>query len=188
MELEFWPSSLSDTKDVNYEVKSIPGSSIPIRHWVSSGERRLSFTVVLVCEIDPGQNLGLSGGVAVPIVSSQLGKHIQQYSSTSRGIVDIDKAARWIHSFLYPARYHRNDGHAIPPRKIMVVFPGTQLDEKGGRGLLGQVISCPTEIKSWFPSGAPRFATIELTIAQIQDNPWRSFAPTSDDLLSGVTS
>lgn len=182
MELEFWPSTLSDSKDVNYEVKSIPGSSVPIRHWVSSGERKISFTVVLVCEVDPGQNLGSAGGTSIPIVNSQIGKHLQQYSSTARGIVDINKAVRWLRSFMYPS-YDQNDGHSIPPHQMMVIFPGTQLDERlRESSFLGQVVGCPVEYKLWFPSGAPRFATVELTIAQALESPLRRDAPTNEDL------
>jgi hypothetical protein len=50
--LQYFPETLTDSKAVNYQVKDIPGGSLPLYQWVSSGAREISFTAVWTTDVD----------------------------------------------------------------------------------------------------------------------------------------
>jgi len=51
---QYYPASLQDTKAVTWATKEIPGGSLPLYQWVSSGERQISFTACFSCDVDYG--------------------------------------------------------------------------------------------------------------------------------------
>ena len=54
---QYYPASLQDTKAVTWATKEIPGGSLPLYQWVSSGERQISFTACFSCDVDYGADL-----------------------------------------------------------------------------------------------------------------------------------
>ena len=49
---QYFPDTVSDTKQVNWTPREIPGGSLPIYQWVASGERLISFTAYFTADVD----------------------------------------------------------------------------------------------------------------------------------------
>jgi hypothetical protein len=49
---QYFPETISDTKQVSYQPKEVPGGSLPLYQWTGSGERAISFTAVFTTDVD----------------------------------------------------------------------------------------------------------------------------------------
>jgi len=49
---QYFPDSIQDSKQVNYQTKEVPGGSLPLYQYVNSGERQISFTVYVTTDVD----------------------------------------------------------------------------------------------------------------------------------------
>lgn len=169
--LQYWPDSLSDSINVTYESKSIPGSTAAMQQWISTGPRTLNFKAKLACEIDLK---------AMPVSP--------QFLSLRRGdksVLDINAVVLWLRRFLYP-KYdkRRNEAGSSPPHNLWVCFPNTVLNYRpaGEAGIptqlqvppmsafLCRMTKCDVEYKAWFPSGQPRAAEVDLSFVEIVEN------------------
>lgn len=154
--LQYFPESLTDSKAVNWAPKDIPGGSLPIYQWVSSGERTISFAAVFSCDVDFSKNPEL---IEMKIKAAGL----------ERRNVDIRSAVAWLRSFTLPSY----DRFTAAPRKLLLALPGTGIGLAGGSqfgdddAILAIMTECSVEWTSFFPSGQPRLATANLTFAQI---------------------
>lgn len=168
--LQFWPESLSDKKEVSYDAKSFPGSSLPIQQWTDSGSRSISFTVVLVNEIDKAFRRKIGPGKF-----GNIKENLQQYIDVigaqgrfyrpGKYVVDINSTVTWLRKFMYPSRVEPT-GTIAPPRKLYVIFPGTKLGAIN-QGLLCVMTGCDVDYLGWFPDGTPRIATVSLSFNEI---------------------
>lgn len=158
---QYFPDSLSDTKAVTYEPKEVPGGSLPLYQYSSSGERTISFTAYFTTDIDhlSGQQtidwaatLGDSAG------DQSLPPGTEQQSPTASGAVEavytrlaasgaldrnpfIPGMLIWLRRFLFP-RYgeHAEVGVPLtkPPHKLLLHIPGSEIELYGGAGGFSQ--------------------------------------------------
>lgn len=185
---QYFPESITDTKAVNYATKDIPGGSLPLYQWTSSGERIISFQAVFTSDVD----LGLDPSLFAQIVSKG---HVRRN-------VDIRTALLWLRTYMLPT-YGQTVEVGVPltqsPRKLDLYIPNSGIGLLGGAsqnmGTLGErraalqgysvttsssdastnisadhvlclMTQCDVTYEAFFPSGMPRIATVQLQFAQ----------------------
>jgi hypothetical protein len=180
---QFWPQQVTDRYQVNYATKSIPGASHPLYQWTGGGGRTISFDAQFVTELaedtsgtttQVGFNAriqadtGVLGGAAVTAVGNAITAGLLP---SSRYIVDVAAALASLQRYLYgtyPSTGTGTAGLIQPPRKLVLVLPGTSLGRsKANDGILCILKSADVTMESFFPSGEIRSATVSLEFAEI---------------------
>ena len=171
--LQYFPESLSDSKSVSWQSKEVPGGSLPIYQWTGSGERSLSFTAQFSTDIDlVGATRQINAAVAATDFSS-LQARIKN-AGQSRYNVDIRAAVAWLRSHMLPT--YDSSGRSVAPPKVMVYIPRSGIGLVGGSSPVSRqnvdavvcvMTSCEVTWEKYFPSGAPRIASVSLAFAQV---------------------
>lgn len=174
LRLQYFPETISDSKEVNWSPKEVPGGSLPLYQWISSGARTLSFTAVFTTDVD----FSLEAKKLLDL-SVDLRSKLKSDGELNRN-VDIRAAVLWLRRFMMP-RYGKPDG-VTPgpltnaPRKLQIFMPGTGIGLAGGCSptmhsgpdfITAIMTACEVEWVQFFPSGMPRIATVSLAFAQI---------------------
>jgi hypothetical protein len=190
LKFQYWPEAITDTKAINWTGREIPGGSLPIYQWISSGERILAFTAVFTCDND------------------FLDDDAQQNSSFSRlqstGVmnknVDVRSAVVWLRRFMFP-RYGQPGALGVPnvfaPHKMILSFTNLGLGISGGANPADAqynahdvpciMTQCDVTYVSLFPSGLPRIVEVQLAFAQVaQLAGSQVLFPQSGDLGGGI--
>ena len=198
---QYFPETISDTKAVNYQGREIPGGSLPIYQWISSGERVLSFTAIFTSDVD--------------LLSDEEGFTQMKQNGLLRRNVDVRSALLWLRRFMLPS-YGESAGLGTPltqaPNKLILKIPNSGIGLQGGsfaaklpdemaksfgedtdEVVMGDSIAaimtqCDITYEAFFPSGLPRIATVQLAFAQVaQFGGYVSFPRTSgylDNIVS----
>jgi hypothetical protein len=164
---QYWPDTVSDTKTVNWAAREIPGGSLPIYQWISSGERIVSFTATFTSDMD----------LASSNASADLGNRLKNVGQARRN-VDIRSAIAWLRSFMHPTYGSPTEVGvplAIAPQRIKLILPGSGIGVGGAAAvdlndvdeILCVMTQCDVTYESSFPSGLPRVVTVGLAFAQI---------------------
>jgi len=176
LRFQYFPETLSDTKAVNWTPREVPGASLPIYSWISSGERTLSFTAVFSSDVDlvtVEENKGFG--------ASDITTRLKAIQAEDRN-VDIRAAVLWLRAFMLPT-YGTEGPLGIPaataPPRLLLVLPRSGLGTAGGAYSTGNtpddvqciMTQCDVSYEAWFPSGLPRIATVALAFAQVAQNP-----------------
>lgn len=180
LRFQYFPESIQDSKAVNWTPREIPGGSLPIYQWISSGERTVTFTAVFTCDLDL-----LSAQVADDIPN-----RLESVGQTDRN-VDIRAAVAWLRSFMFPT-YGAESAVGVPiaeaPQRLLLVFPRGGLGLAGGAAspggvfvpsgsvgeieqMLGVMTACDVSWDAFFPSGLPRIASVSLSFVQLGQMP-----------------
>lgn len=151
---QYFPESVQDTKAVNFQQKEIPGGSLPLYQWVSSGERILTFQATFTTDTDPEE-----------VSAEQL-----KLAGVENMNVDVGAALTWLRSFMMPT-YPRG-GIVIPPQKLRLFMPGSGVDIIGGEmggmdSILCQMTQCDITYEAFFPNGKIRIANVQLSFVQL---------------------
>lgn len=165
LRLQYFPETLSDSKQVNWSPKEIPGGSLPLYQWIASGERVISFQAVFTTDIDISQRSITLEGLKVR------GRDDRN--------VDIRTAVLWLRRFMMPSYLDgtASTGGALTraPRKLKLYLPNSGIGAAGGAWtthsgldfITAIMTACEVEWVQFFPSGMPRIATVQLSFAQI---------------------
>lgn len=163
--LQYFPESISDTYTTNYAQKAVPGASLPLYQWINGGERIISFTAVFSSDID----LSLEGAVGGSLIDEVKAAGVEDRN------VDVKAAIAWLRSFMLPVYSFSPDReYQVPPHQVLMSIPKSGIGlGAGAEGSLRYVDSvlcvmtqCDVEYKAFFPSGVPRFATVQLSFSQ----------------------
>jgi hypothetical protein len=188
---QYFPETITDTKAVNYQTREIPGGSLPLYQWISSGERVISFQAYFTSDVDLTVN---------PDSYAKL-----QSNGQLRRNVDVRTALLWLRRFMLP-RYGNSTEVGVPltfaPRKLIMYVPGmglgiqggslpaqpagTSLDEKTRDQLLVIMTQCDISYEAEFPSGLPRIASVQLAFAQIAQRSGTVNFPSGSDFLDNL--
>lgn len=187
LRFQYFPETIQDSKQVNYQTKEIPGGSLPIYQWVSSGERLISFQAVFTTDVD--MVTGGGDGPGNPVVSRLKG------AGEAGRNVDIRGAVIWLRRFVLP-RYGMNGDLGVPltfaPRKIRMVIPGSGIGMAGGDSPAQSSLKdsvhcvmtqCEVTWEAFFPNGFPRIATVALAFAQVPQLAGNVFFPSATEAL-----
>jgi hypothetical protein len=184
---QYFPDSLNDSKQINYQQKEIPGGSLPLYQWVSSGERLISFTAVFTCDVDYGAGSLISEEDAANIVniSSSLRERLQGAGQLQRN-PDLRGAVAWLRRYMLPT--YSND-YTFAPNKLRLYLPNSGIGYAGGsdetntsRDSIHCVMTqCDVTYEAFFPSGFLRAITVSLAFAQIPQFNGGVFFPHAND-------
>lgn len=177
---QYFPESISDGKAINYQQKDIPGGSLPLYQWISSGERLVSFTAVFTCDVDYMVSLQSPDPSADLAAGQNFSMEALQGRLKSSGQIqrnpDIRGAVAWLRRYMFPT-YNGDDAANITqaPNKLRLYLPNSGLGVLGGSDMKGSSINsiycvmtqCEVTWESYFQSGLPRIATVSLAFAQI---------------------
>ena len=159
---QYFPETITDTKQTNYARLDIPGGSIPVYQWISGGERSLSFTAYFTTDVDL-------------TLDDQYNLRIKSAGVADRN-VDIRAAVAWLRQYKLP-RYDLQSSTGSPmteaPKRLLLILKRSRLGLAGG--VTGEhpdhvrciMTQCDVSWQAWFPSGFPRTATVQLSFAQI---------------------
>jgi hypothetical protein len=203
IQFQYFPESITDNKAVTYQQREIPGGSLPLYQWISSGERVITFTAFFSADVDFTQS------TTFPTLRAQ--------GQISRN-VDIRTALLALRRYLLP-RY-KSSGSSSPlgvpltlaPRKLVLLFSNSGLGLLGGisgdsgdsTGVSGNsaailtqsnheldaidviMTQCDIMIDSIFPSGLPRLAQVQLSFAQIAQKAGMVNFPSAGNVVNAI--
>lgn len=181
---QYFPESVTDSKSVDYATRSVPGTSLPVYQWVSSGERSISFDAIFTSDTD------ITDSGNRDVVDATL---IERQRSTGVGKrnIDIRAALAWLRSFLMPVYPVGSPGVAIAPRRLRLSIPRSGIGMLGGdsdnRDAINAIMTnCQITNESWFHSGMPRAVTVALTFVQIAQVGGRVVFPSRDPMFAAA--
>jgi len=159
--LQYWPESISDTRESVWNPRYVPGGSHPIYQWSHGGERRLSFTTVFTTDTSP-ENEAL--GEKNPYAAS-LDKPLSGLRTGKRDL-DIRAAISWLRYFTYPLYPDKTDIRAFEPPKIELHMPNSGIAIDGGDAITCLMTRCDVTYEEFFSSGLPRIVEVSLEFAE----------------------
>lgn len=176
---QYYPDSITDSKQVNYSTKEVPGGSLPLYQWVNSGARTISFTAVFTTDVDHYAFTAREGKrdqSGLLAKAEAAAARLKAVGVNERNVY-IPGALAWLRRFMLP-RYGEQSEVGVPftepPRKLLLVLPGTNIHFSGGHGgfsggsaILSIMTQCDITYESLFPSGNPRIATVQLSFAEV---------------------
>jgi hypothetical protein len=192
LRFQYFPESISDSKSVNWSPKEIPGGSLPLYQWVSSGERALAFQAVFTTDVDFSLE-GATTQASVAVTAARSGATTVDHEQSRN--VDIRTAVMWLRRFMMPRYAGKVEtGGALTraPRKLQLFMPGTGIGWAGGAGntihsqqhyITAIMTACEVTWVQYFPSGFPRIATVQLGFAQVAQFRHVVEFPAPDDLF-----
>lgn len=169
---QYFPESVSDTKAINYASKDIPGASLPLYQWVSSGARTISFTAAFTSDVD---FVGESENEAE---AAQNMRERLDASGVGLQSVYIPAAISWLRRYMLP-RYSPTEKTGVgtpivePPPVLLLAFPkAARFDRAGGTTAYADAMpclmqTCDVTYEQFFPSGTPRIATVSLSFVEV---------------------
>jgi len=174
---QYWPQTLQIAYEPTYAEHDIPGSTHPLYQWVGGKGRTISFEAIFTSERDQSAVLNFVPAFLTP---------------SSRYTVDVAAAIARLQGYMMPTYSSASslNGNITPPSRLILAFPGTGLGGGGSPGQRGGnnrpsfglstlgasqtydavtvlLFSAPITIESWFPDGAPRVATVQLTFKEV---------------------
>lgn len=183
---QYYPEQIQVSKQINRSPKEIPGASLPLYQWVSSGARTISFTATFTCDIDflAGGGVfaqaGLAGLDSVDTQGTALFNRAIAAGLGDRN-VDIRDAVAYLERFMLP-KYGTASSVggqlARKPRRLLLNIPNSGIGRAGGDTLQGfggvtpdslicEMAQCEKVYESFFPSGLPRIVTVQLAFDQV---------------------
>lgn len=173
LRFQYFPESISDSKDVNWSPKEVPGGSLPLYQWISSGRRAISFTAVFTTDVD------FSAEANEATSARSIYSNLKSGGELNRN-QDIRTAIMWLRRFMMPRYGTSSTVQGAPltsaPRKLQLHMPGTGIGWAGGAGstshnqqhhITAIMTQCEVELVQLFPSGFPRVATVGLAFEQV---------------------
>jgi len=169
VKLQYFPESLADSKSINYQNKEVPGGSLPLYQWVSSGERTISFTAMFSSDVDL-----LAGAPETSVDGRAVGaiwERLKTQGAAGRN-ADIRSAIAWLRQYMFPVY---EDERTYAPAHLSLFIPGSGIGAAGGNTTIASgpdsmacvMTQCEVSYDAFFPSGLPRLASVQLGFAQI---------------------
>lgn len=168
---QYWPDSISDTIDLGWNFKDIPGMSHALAQWSSNGGRTITFEIHFHRFMKPVNSRNAFEKVLDPFSlntpNSEVPKDNRPYN------VDIAAEVRYLRGFCYPS-YQDVEGYrtAFPPPIAMLYVPGHTFGDAAGRDVIYAIMTgCDVTYKLAFPDGVPRRTSVALTFRQVVQDP-----------------
>ena len=180
LKFQYFPETITDTKGINWSPKDIPGGSLPLYQWVSSGARTISFVAQFSTDVDCSKPTPQVSEVAATVESPNLDiskyKRLRDQGLEDRN-VDIRAAVAWLRSYMLPSYGNTNAvgvAKTTAPSKLRLSLPNSGIGLAGGshsassRDWMTCVMAgCDVTWTAFFPSGVPRLASVQLSLNQV---------------------
>lgn len=144
--LQYWPESLDVSHSPNYSSEEIPGATLPLYNYSGHGERTISFSSALTCEVDNPDADSIDG---IP---------------SSRFTVDINAAIARLEAWKLPS-FRSNGVRYVPPPRLVLTMPGVNLGRNTDE-LVVVMKDASFNYESFFPSGKPRVVRVNFQFAE----------------------
>lgn len=181
---QYFPETLEDNRESNWEAKPIPGGSLPLYQWSTGGARTVSFRAVFTSDVD------------FAYVTKD---RLQAMGVMSRN-VDVNSAVLWLRSFQMPS-YGSASQVGMPltraPRKLLLTVPNTGIGWGAGQNvglgidedtLLCVMTECSVSWEAFWPSGRARIASVQVGLTQVAQMAGRvSFPQYTDTIERAIT-
>ncbi len=168
---QYWPETVTDTIDVGWNWKDIPGASSALAQWSGNSGRTIAFEVHLHRLMKPVKTRNFFETVLDPF---KLNRPENDIIKTNRPHnVDVVQEIKWLRAFCYPC-YADVDSYrtAYPPPVAILSMPKMGLgDATGGNAIYCIMTGCDVNYQLCFPDGTPRKASVSLTFRQIHQDP-----------------
>lgn len=173
---QYWPETISDTIEIGWNFKDIPGASHALAQWASNGGRTIAFEVQFSRFMKPKAEWGkesffekINDPIGLTTPNQKLPSDQRPHN------VDIAAEIRYLRSFCYPT-YKDVKGYttAFPPPIAVLAIPKLELSESGpgGNVIFAVMTGCDATHTLLFPDGTPRKATVALTFKQVVQDPY----------------
>jgi len=173
---QFWPESISDTIDIGWSFKDIPGMSHALAQWASNGGRTITFEVGFNRFMKPVDSKSTIESLLDPFDKTNPNSELLKDNRPHN--VDVASEIRYLRAFCYPSFSSDNaEGYniAYPPPIAMLCVPGHQLGDVLAEDVIYAVMTgCDVTYKLAFPDGTPRRATVSLTFRQVVQDPFNA--------------
>lgn len=182
--LQYFPETITDSKQTNWVTKEIPGLSHPLYQWTAGGPRIISFISVFSRDraYTPderaalamvGASIASSNGPAAQVIAQQAGGSVFNDPRN----VDIPSAIGRLRQFVYPTYVAsaQNAGkaeRARPPRKLILNMPNLRLNFGNASGKYSEddvvciLLTADVTYEAFFNDGSPRLTKIALSFAE----------------------
>jgi hypothetical protein len=148
LECQFFPEEFSDSKEVEYATIDILGMSHPVYMWVYSGERTISFPIVLVQEVK---------NYEFKPAPENAQKGIKKYVRTE----DIRFVIKWLRRLTYP--FYNVVGKAYPPPLLRLYTPNLKIGYGANLNMLYVYMTrCDVRYEDLYPDNTPRVAVVDV--------------------------
>ena len=169
---QWFPETFSDSIEIGWEPKQVPGSSHAIMQWGSNGGRTFAFETLLYRNMAPldlqAQQQTVLAVEALPDPSDE---------SNLPYNINIESMISWLRAFCYP-RYVTGEGFGgtkitrpVSPPIAILRLPGMALSEDGADIVYCVVTGCDVTYEKLFPNGQPRAVKVNLTLKQVVQYP-----------------
>lgn len=148
MILQYFPESMQDTYETNWDNKKIAGGSHPIYSWDAGGDRVISFSVVFYRE-------------SLKDVPKEIDMKPSPYN------FDINAAVGWLRERRKP---YYADGIVYPPECLRLIMPSKMnLYNHGLGGSFMDCImtECSITYNKFFNDGTPKYVTVSLAFTEV---------------------
>jgi hypothetical protein len=173
--LQFWPETLTDTMEISYTPKNLPGTSHAIMQWMFNGGRTIAFEIRLLRDMQP------------PVVQDENKSAVltkadpsdPEFGSPERN-TNIPYMLRFLRGFCYPNYEDAGDGFTTvaPPPICILDVPGTPLNEDGRSTIFAVMTQCDITYNKMWPgvNKQPQLkdVTVSVSFKQIIQNPGNS--------------
>lgn len=174
--LQFWPESLTDTLEVAYTPKTLPGASAALMQWNYNGGRTIAFEIRLLRDMQPEkvQKKNTSLFLAADPDSDMFG-------SPGRNI-SIPQMIAYLRAYCYPEYVDDGDFTKVEPPPICLLdVPGLHLNEDGSNVIWAVMTQCDvTYNKMWEGvDKEPQLkdVTVAVSFKQVIQNPGNVATP-----------
>lgn len=162
---QFWPESVTTNLSVNYADKAVVGGSHPLKQWVSTNGRMISFSLLIARDMKRKEDLPTLAFLVDPQSDDNM---VFNY--------DIRQEVDRLQACCLPDYTEGGDGITVakPPPIVYIEAPGMgwSLNPDDEDILVGVITSLNVTYKRVFTeSGIPRMATVDLSIAEIVQYP-----------------
>lgn len=168
---QYWPESISDTIDVGWNFKDIPGASHALAQWSGNAGRTITFEIQLHRFMKPVASRSVFEKILDPI---ELNTPSSEYLRDNRPYnVDVAAEVKYLRAFCYPS-FKDLEGYrtSYPPVIGMLSVPGHRLSDTDEGDVIYVIMTgCDVTYLLAFPDGTPRRASVSLTFRQVIQDP-----------------
>jgi hypothetical protein len=176
---QWFPESFSDSIEIGWEPKQVPGSSHAIMQWGGNGGRTFAFETLLYRNMAP---LDLQAKQS-SLVQLNAGTDLLPDPDSADNApynIPIESMISWMRAFCYP-RYVTGEGFGgtkitrpVSPPIAILNLPGMALNEDGSDIVYCVVTGCDVTYEKLFPNGQPKVVKVNLTLKQVVQYPGKT--------------
>lgn len=172
------PDNISDNRGVNFASKAVVGGSHPIYQWVTSGERTVSFKILLSHEnkiIFARSKLERAGNALKNPLFAALSQLNKGQYENDQGIME---SLEWLRALTYPVKKPKGLIGGPPVLKLYLMTKAptqTTVGVTGSPPMSAKFVmnlsvilnSVNVNFEALFADGTPRLATVDLQFSEV---------------------